>query len=115
MHVPRLAFVAVTSIGLLVASAAATAGPPPHAGGKGPPPHAGGPGRAVAPPPGWVKQAWRRGDHVPLSSLDGYWIDDPGRYHLRAPPRGHRWVRQDDERYLLVAVATGLVVDLLTR
>ena len=33
--------------------------------------------------------------------------------HLTAPPPGHRWVRYPDGRYLLVAVATGIIADIL--
>jgi len=113
-HARSLAIVA-TTLSLLLAGTAALADPPAHARGKGPPAHAGGPHHAKAPPPGWVKQAWRKGDRLPLSELDGYWIDDYAHDRLRPPPRGHRWVRQDDGRYLLVAIATGLIVDILLR
>ncbi len=99
-------------LGAFLAAPAALADPPAHARGKGPPAHAGGPHGA---PPGWVKNAWRKGDRLPLAELDGYWVGDHARYHLHAPPPGHRWVRQADDRYLLVAVATGLIVDILMR
>ncbi|MGS7840475.1 hypothetical protein [Stenotrophomonas forensis] len=37
----------------------------PHpAHGNGPPPHAGSPYNRDAPPPGWRKRAWRRGDRL---------------------------------------------------
>jgi Ni/Co efflux regulator RcnB len=113
-HVRPFAILA-TALGLLVSGTVALAEPPPHARGKGPPAHAGGPHHAKAPPPGWVKQAWRKGDRLPVAELDGYWIDDYAHDRLRPPPRGHRWVRQDDGRYLLVALATGLIVDILMR
>jgi Ni/Co efflux regulator RcnB len=32
--------------------------------------------------------------------------------HLRAPPRGYRWVRSGND-YLLVAIATGAILELL--
>ncbi|WP_206862318.1 RcnB family protein [Lysobacter changpingensis] len=41
------------------------------------------------------------------------YVDDYPRYHLHAPPPGHRWVRSDDGRYLLIAVATGIIADVL--
>ncbi|HZX75742.1 RcnB family protein [Lysobacter sp.] len=41
------------------------------------------------------------------------YVDDYDRYHLHAPPRGHRWVRSDDGRYVLIAVATGIIADVL--
>lgn len=41
------------------------------------------------------------------------YVDDYSRYHLHEPPRGHRWVRSDDGRYVLIAVATGIIADVL--
>ncbi|GAA5082744.1 RcnB family protein [Lysobacter panacisoli] len=41
------------------------------------------------------------------------YVDDYPRYHLHEPPRGHRWVRSDDGRYVLIAVATGIIADVL--
>ena len=40
-------------------------------------------------------------------------MNDYGRYGLRAPPRGHRWVRADND-YVLAAIATGLIVQVLS-
>lgn len=63
---------------------------------------------------GWYKQQWRRGDRIPVAYLEPrYYIDDYNRYGLRAPPDGYRWVRPMDDRYLLVQVATGLILDAL--
>ena len=101
-------------LGLALVSTTALADPPPHARGKGPPAHAGGPHRAHAAPPGWQKQAWRKGDRLTVAELDGDWVSDDSRYPLAAPP-GRRWVRQQDDPYLLVAAATGVIVDMLTR
>jgi len=44
-----------------------------------------------------------------------YWVDDYSRYDLREPGRGHRWVRQSDTEYLLVEIATGVIIDALRR
>lgn len=41
------------------------------------------------------------------------YVDDYRHYELREPPRGHRWVRSDDGRYVLIAVATGIIADVL--
>lgn len=41
------------------------------------------------------------------------YVDDYPRYELHAPPPGHRWVRSDDGRYVLIAVATGIIADVL--
>ena len=60
--------------------------------------------------PGYA--AWRRGAHLP-PYYRGYVVNDYHRYDLRRPPRGHHWVRDDRGNYLLVAVATGIIADLL--
>ena len=63
---------------------------------------------------GWYKQAWRRGDRIPVAYLEPvYYVDDYRVYHLSAPPVGYRWVRPMDDRYLLVQVATGLITKVL--
>ena len=41
------------------------------------------------------------------------YVDDYPRYHLHEPPRGHRWVRSDVGRYVLIAVASGIIADVL--
>ncbi|PZT13379.1 hypothetical protein A7X91_19725 [Stenotrophomonas maltophilia] len=90
--------------------------PPPPAGGTGRPPHAGGPHTRDAPPPGGQKKAGRRGARLPWAEVDRrYWVDDYARYDLRNPGRGQRWVRQSDTEYLLVEIATGLIIDALHR
>jgi len=33
--------------------------------------------------------------------------------HLRKPPRGYHWVRDERGDYLMVAITTGLIVDLI--
>lgn len=63
---------------------------------------------------GWEKQAWKRGDRIPLAYIDSrYYIDDYRVYRLQAPPAGYRWVRPMDDRYLLVNLANGLVAQAL--
>ena len=42
-----------------------------------------------------------------------YVVTDWHREHLREPPRGYHWVRSDNGDFLLVAVATGVIADLL--
>jgi Ni/Co efflux regulator RcnB len=39
-------------------------------------------------------------------------VQDYGYYGLRAPPRGYRWVYADGN-FVLMAVATGLIADVL--
>ncbi len=57
--------------------------------------------------------AWRRGGYLP-PSYGGVYISNYGAYGLRAPPRGYRWHRVGDD-YLLTAMATGLIFDIVTR
>jgi Ni/Co efflux regulator RcnB len=51
---------------------------------------------------------WERGHRYygPTHVVRNY-----GYYRLRPPPRGYHWVRADDN-YLLVAVATGIILDV---
>ena len=63
---------------------------------------------------GWYKQAWKRGDRIPVAYLEPvYYVEDYRVYHLSAPPVGYRWVRPMDDRYLLVNLASGLVAEAL--
>ncbi|MBF6023986.1 RcnB family protein [Lysobacter niastensis] len=41
------------------------------------------------------------------------YVDDYRRYDLAPPPHGHRWVRSPDGRYVLIAVASGIIADIL--
>jgi len=57
---------------------------------------------------------YHRGERVEVVYLEPrYYVDDYEYYELRRPPRGHRWVRTEDGRFLLVAVATGIIADIL--
>jgi Ni/Co efflux regulator RcnB len=59
---------------------------------------------------GW----YRRGGYVPREYRDGrYVVTDWHRERLREPPRGYHWVRSDNGDFLLVAVATGIITELL--
>ncbi|GAB3059274.1 RcnB family protein [Stenotrophomonas tumulicola] len=40
-----------------------------------------------------------------------YVVNDYNSYHVRRPPRGHHWVRDDRGNLLLVAIATGILAD----
>jgi Ni/Co efflux regulator RcnB len=42
-----------------------------------------------------------------------YVVNDWHREHLRRPHRGYHWVRSDNGDFLLVAITTGVIVDLL--
>ena len=59
---------------------------------------------------GWYK----RGGRVPvIYRTDRYYVTDWHRAHLRQPPRGYRWVRSDNGDFLMIAVATGIIADIL--
>ena len=42
-----------------------------------------------------------------------YVVNDYNSYHVRRPPRGHHWVRDDRGNLLLVAIATGILADFV--
>lgn len=64
---------------------------------RGPPPHA----RAYG-------HDYHRGDRY---RGNGYAVDYH-RHHLAPPPRGHEW-RRDGDKYLMVAVATGIIASVI--
>lgn len=56
---------------------------------------------------------FRRGGHIPREFRNRqYVINDYRAYHLSPPPRGHQWVQVGAD-YVLVAIATGLIVSIL--
>lgn len=56
---------------------------------------------------------YHRGDRLPMEyRQNNYVVDDWRGHRLNQPPRGYRWV-QSGADYLLVAVATGLILDIL--
>ncbi|WP_313317167.1 RcnB family protein [Stenotrophomonas sp.] len=42
-----------------------------------------------------------------------YVVNDYDRYHVRRPPHGHRWIRDDRGNMLMVAIATGIIADIV--
>ena len=56
-----------------------------------------------------------RGDRLPPQYRQDrrYHVDDWRQRRLRKPPRGYRWMRDDNNNYFLAAVATGMILDLL--
>ncbi|HET6553392.1 MAG TPA: RcnB family protein [Dyella sp.] len=59
---------------------------------------------------GW----YHRGGYVPVEYRDRrYVVEDWQTYRLAPPPRDHQWVRSDDGEFVLVAVATGLIADIV--
>ena len=41
-----------------------------------------------------------------------YVVTDWRARHLRQPPRGYRWVRSDNNEYLLIAITTGVIASI---
>lgn len=60
------------------------------------------------------RRHWARGERL-RDHYRGpvYVVRDYRHYHLRRPPRGDHWVRDDSGNYLLVAITTGVITDLL--
>jgi Ni/Co efflux regulator RcnB len=56
---------------------------------------------------------WRRGDRLPSYYRSQYREVDYRREHLRAPPRGYRYVEDDRGETLLVGIATGVILSIL--
>src|SRR5262245_48562489 len=72
------------------------------------------------PPARWAPYAdygyrnWRRGDRLPAYYRDSYYVvRDYDRYGLRRPPRGCHYVRDDRGDYLLVGIATGVILGVI--
>ena len=59
-------------------------------------------------------RALQRGARIPRG-YNVYVVEDWNRYGLYAPPRGHRWARDDRGEYYLLGIATGVIVDQLLR
>ncbi len=56
-------------------------------------------------------EAPRRGGHLQRDHRGDH-VSDYKRHGLRAPGRGQEW-RKVDDRYVLIAVATGLIADVV--
>ena len=61
--------------------------------------------------PRYYGYRWQRGSRLP-STYHRYYVRDPHYYGLRPAPRGYRWVHADND-ILLVALATGVIADLV--
>lgn len=56
---------------------------------------------------------WRRGDRIPAYYRTRYATVDYRHEHLRAPPRGYHYVRDDRGDVLLAAIATGAILSVI--
>ncbi len=61
------------------------------------------------------REGWyRRGGRVPSEYRGGsYVVNDWQREHLSRPRRGYHWVRGDNGDFLLVAISTGVILNIL--
>ena len=57
------------------------------------------------------RHVWMRGDRFMPAYGRPFIVDNWGYYHLRRPPFGYHWVR-DGNRFLMVALATGVIADI---
>jgi Ni/Co efflux regulator RcnB len=58
-------------------------------------------------------QRWHRGDRLPMEYRHrSYVVDDWRGHRLSAPPRGYYWVQNGND-YLLVAIASGVIAQML--
>ena len=58
-------------------------------------------------------QRWRLGDRLPNEYRHrNYVVEDWRGHQLRQPPRGYQWVQSGSD-YVLVAIATGVIADIL--
>ena len=56
---------------------------------------------------------FRRGHHIPGAMRSPqYVVINYRQHHLQAPPRGHQWIQVGAD-YVLIAVATGLIANIL--
>jgi len=59
------------------------------------------------------QRQYERQGQQPQYSQRQYYVNDWRAHHLYAPPYGYQWVQADGGDYLLVALATGLIANLL--
>jgi Ni/Co efflux regulator RcnB len=59
---------------------------------------------------------WHRGQRL-TANQRRYVVNDWNQRGLRAPPRGYRWVRENNNSgdYLLIAAASGLIASILSQ
>ncbi|WGS48739.1 RcnB family protein [Paraburkholderia sp. D15] len=84
-------------------------GPPHGARGHGAP-HEADASRPGGPIP---HSDWHKGERLPTEYRDhNYVVDDWREHGLHAPPRGYQWVGVNGD-YVLAAVASGVIADVL--
>ncbi len=59
---------------------------------------------------------WSRGDRLPNQYRQKqYYVSDWQQHGLRRPPRGYHWVRDDNNDFFLAAIATGVIMTIVSR
>jgi Ni/Co efflux regulator RcnB len=58
-------------------------------------------------------RSWRRGDRLPFGYQSRFRGVDYRYAHLRQPPYGYRYVRDDRGQILLVGIATGVILSAI--
>jgi len=66
---------------------------------------------------GWARDRgqdhrWRRGQRMGYNDWNRAERVDYRQYHLRQPPRGYEWRRQNDQ-FVLGAIATGVITSII--
>jgi Ni/Co efflux regulator RcnB len=56
---------------------------------------------------------YARGGYAPEWRSERYWVRDWRERRLQAPPRGYTWVQTDTGDLLLMAIATGLIANVV--
>lgn len=64
-------------------------------------------------PYGYYSRSWRVGYSLPRSYYGSSYYIDYRPYGLAPPPYGYRWIRVDDDVFL-VAIASGLIADIVS-
>ncbi|MGB3627296.1 MAG: RcnB family protein [Henriciella sp.] len=98
----------LTAVAAIALSGMIHADPPSPARGETLPP---GLGKHSKVPPGQTKKIWHRGEMLPVRYRDAR-IADWERYDLRRAPEGLRWVRVEDEAYL-ISISSGIIADAI--
>lgn len=59
---------------------------------------------------------WTRGDRLPDQYRQRqYYVNDWQQHGLRQPPRGYRWVRDDNNDFFLALISTGVIMSIVSR
>lgn len=57
---------------------------------------------------------WQRGQAIPYGYRTSWYVRDYNRYGYAPPPRGYGYYRTDSGDIVLAAIATGVIISLLT-